>query len=352
MFRNIDSADALYRSRKLSSFARFVKSALTSAPEVVYVMDMAWSGVLAGAIAKLVRRCRMVVDTGDATYALARSIGRRNILQCWLVWMVEQIGLRFSDCIVVRGRYHRLYLRHRGFRSVVEIPDCVDAAPFELDPRATALRSALGLNGFLAVGLIGKLVWDRRHQICYGWDLVEALALLRDLPVKGVIIGDGDGRSHLERRAAELKVEDRLIFVPPVSIEEARTYIQVLDVGLSTQSDDLGGWVRTTGKLVQYLQENRFVLATEVGQASWVLPPEMLLPYSGAVDREHPRRLAGRLASFVRDPNQLKLAAIGSEIVCCHFDVKKLAPRLATALALAQRRAAITSSLNPKSGAA
>jgi glycosyltransferase involved in cell wall biosynthesis len=266
--------------------------------------------------------------------------------------MVEQIGLRFSDCIVVRGRYHRLYLRHRGFKSVVEIPDCADAAPFELDPRAAALRSALGLEGFLAVGVIGKLVWDRRHETCYGWDLVEALALLRDLPVKGVIIGDGDGRSHLERRAAELRVEDRLVFMPPVSIEEARTYVQVLDVGLSTQSDDLVGWVRTTGKLVQYLQQNRFVLATEVGQASWVLPREMLLPYSGAVDRDHPRRLAMRLASLIDDPSQLKLGAVGTEIVCSQFDVKKVAPRMAIALALARRRTPIKSSLNPKSGAA
>jgi glycosyltransferase involved in cell wall biosynthesis len=196
------------------------------------------------------------------------------------------------------------------------------------------------------------LVWDRRHEICYGWDLVEALAFLRDLPVKGVIIGDGDGRSHLERRAAALHIEDRVIFLPQVSIDEARTYLQVLDVGLSTQSDDLVGWVRTTGKLIQYLQQNRFVLATEVGQASWVLPREMLLPYSGPVDRDHPRRLAMRLASLIDDPSQLKLAAVGTEIVCSQFDVKKLAPRLAIALALAGQGAPIKFPMNPKSGAA
>ena len=49
-----------------------------------------------------------------------------------------------------------------------------------------------------------------------------------------------------------------------------------LDVVLSTQSNDVVGQVRTTGKLPLYMANGRFILATDVGEASLVLPDAWL----------------------------------------------------------------------------
>jgi hypothetical protein len=46
----------------------------------------------------------------------------------------------------------------------------------------------------------------------------------------------------------------------------------------SYQTGDLAGWVRTTGKLPLVLGVGRGVLATDVGEAHFVLPRDQLLP--------------------------------------------------------------------------
>jgi hypothetical protein len=50
-----------------------------------------------------------------------------------------------------------------------------------------------------------------------------------------------------------------------------------MDICLSTQTNDVVGWVRTTGKLPLYLAAGRYVLASRVGEAARVLPEEMLV---------------------------------------------------------------------------
>ena len=95
--------------------------------------------------------------------------------------------------------------------------------------------------------------------------------------------------------------------------------------------------MRTTGKLPLYLANNRFVLATDVGQASWVLPPEMRLPYQGVVDGEYPRRLATRLRGIAADRSQLALGSVGRNIVRTYFDARQMRTRLETCLGLHPR---------------
>ena len=67
-----------------------------------------------------------------------------------------------------------------------------------------------------------------------------------------------------------------------------------IDVCLSTQTNDVIGNVRTTGKLPLYLAAGRFVLASRVGEAARVLPPRCW-SIPRRLDPDYPAKLAERV---------------------------------------------------------
>jgi glycosyltransferase involved in cell wall biosynthesis len=316
-----------YRSqRKWRSLFVFTAQLLRLRPRICYVFDMAYSGVAAGVMYRLLGGSRLVIDTGDAITELAKSMGRGRVGLA-LTRLLEAVALRGADQTVVRGSEHREWLIRRGFDAVV-IPDGVEMDLFA--PREESeLRSRLGLDGMLAVGVVGSCIWNKRLQTCYGWDLVEAVRLLPDLPIKGVIIGDGDGVPVLRERCRRYGIEERILFLGRLPYEELPRYLGVLDVCLSTQTDDLAGRVRTTGKLPLYLASGRYILASRVGEAARVLGDDMLLDYHGMVDADYPARLAERLRRLVADRGMLRRGRDNVRLARERFDYDILAPRLA-----------------------
>jgi glycosyltransferase involved in cell wall biosynthesis len=292
-------------------------------PDVVYVMDLAVAGVTATLRWRMRHRAAVVIDTGDAVTALARSTGR-GPLALAATAALEHVGLRMADHVVVRGTRHQEMLNPRGHASTV-IPDGVDLDAFAaVDPRP--VREQLRLADTFVVGLLGSCTWNPRLQIAYGWDIVEALAFLRDVPVTVLLIGDGSGIAHLRQRAAALGVIDRLRFAGRRPLSDLPALLSACDICLSTQTNDLVGQVRTTGKLPLYLACERFVLATAVGEAARVLPSEMLLPYEGGIDRSYPGRLADRIRELL--PMAPLVSPTSRQIAAAHFDYDRLAAKV------------------------
>jgi len=319
----------------ISSFARWLRE---TTPDVVYVFDMGVAGVVAGAWRTLGRSTPLVIDTGDAIAALARSSGMRGPVGLLATSALERFSLRAADHVVVRGTFHRVLLAGQGIDATV-IPDGVNLAVFS--PRdGSAMRRALDLGDGLVVGLVGSSVWSPALGIAYGWDLIEMLAQVRDLPVRGLLVGDGSGIEHLRERARALGVEDRIVFAGRRPLTELPEILSACDVCLSTQTNDLPGNVRTTGKLPLYLACGRYVLASRVGEAARVLPAEMLVPYEGTVDKDYPSRLAERVRALAAAPLRLSLGAKGVAIARQHFDYDMLAGRLETVLTTVARRSA------------
>jgi glycosyltransferase involved in cell wall biosynthesis len=315
-------------SPKWKGISTFIQAALRHRPDVIYVMDTAYTGVIAGCLAKSWLDCKLITDTGDVAYELAKSVGTYSRKQLALIQWVEQMAMLRSDAIVVRGSYHKTWLEKQGIFKAVFIPDGVDKAEIEPIDRAESKRN-LGLDQYLVVGMIGNMAWSERHQICYGWDIVEALGLLQDLPVKALLVGDGDGRSILEQRVEALGIRDRLIFTGRVPYEELSQYLAAMDVCVSTQSNDLVGMVRTTGKLPLYLAHGKYVIATDVGEASRVLPSVgCLLPYEGVRDDQHPARLADHLRLLRKEPHRLQVSEAAQQVARDNFDYQLLAHRL------------------------
>jgi glycosyltransferase involved in cell wall biosynthesis len=289
-----------YRSPvKWKSIFSFIRSAIRFRPHVIYVVDVAYTGVLAGYVVKQLTRCKLIIDTGDVAYELAKSTGRYSSKQLFLIRWIEQLAIHSFDYVIVRGSYHKQWLEQQGIHSVAFIPDGVDTSVAKsVDTKI--IRQQLGLENSLVVGLVGTMAWSDHHQMCYGWDILEAMKLLADQPIKALLVGDGNGRSILEQRAQEWGIADRVIFTGQIPYTELPDYLSAMDVCISTQSNDLVGQVRTTGKLPLYLAYGKYVIATDVGEASRVLPTVgCLLPYHGIRDDSHPARLAAHLKQLL-----------------------------------------------------
>ena len=164
--------------------------------------------------------------------------------------------------------------------------------------------------------------------MCYGWDLIEAVRILRNNPVKAIIIGSGSGEKFLKAKAKEYGIAEKVIFIKRIPYEELPEYINTIDICLSTQSNDINGWVRVTGKLPLYLACARYILSTDVGEAHYVLPQKMLLPFNGNKDLEYPKRLAETIQRLLSNRRLLEEASKNREIALENFDYRKLSEKL------------------------
>lgn len=316
-----------HKTRAISEFARGLER---DRANVVYVLDLAYSGVAAALAHRARRGTPWVLDTGDAIHALAKSMGTRGRAGVLLTGALEQVALRTASAIVVRGTFHQELLARWGIASTViqDGVDCTQFAPLE----AGAQRARMAGPEELLVGVLGSCVWNPRLGVCYGWELVEALRLMPDAPVHGVLIGDGDGVGVLRERCRRYRLEDRMHFLGRLSYSELPQWMSAIDVFLSTQTDDVVGQVRTTGKLPLYLASGRHVLASRVGEAARVLPARMLLRHDGQVDPSYPFRLAERLRSLLERPRPFAPEGDLMRLARERFDYQVLGQRLARLL--------------------
>ncbi len=307
------------RAATLRAWSRDLRS---HPPELLYVLNTALPGVPLAIWKRLTSGIPYVLDTGDVIQEMARRSGIGAGGRLPLLAIIEQSAWRQADRIVVRGTRHRDYLHARGLPATL-IRDGY-AEDQEVSPaRIQALRSQWKLEGRFVVGLMGSLVWSPRLKICYGWDLIRALAELRDLSLSAVIIGDGNGRPWLEAEAQRLGVQDRLIFTGRIAYSDVPAYMRLLDVALSTQTNNLPGQVRTTGKIPEYMAAGCHILASRVGEAELLLPDAMLVPYEGEVDLAYPHRLAERIRGLATHPEQreLRLTLPAIAAATCSYEV-------------------------------
>ncbi len=321
------SINLLFRKENRLKTIRFYIKGITSLkPDIVYLMDFGFSTAVPVLVLKIFFSFKIILDTGDITYELFRSTGRGRFI--WLiVRILEPVIWKLSSAIIVRGIYYEEYLKNRGYKNVYYIPDGVDLEVFRpLD--VSELRRRYSLENMFIVGVVGSLNWVKKYNFCYGWELVSALRFLKDLPVKGIIIGDGTGLERLKGLSKEHGIEGMILFLGRVPYSELPQYINLMDICLSTQSNDIVGNVRTTGKLPLYMACNKYIFSTKVGTAKYVLPQEMLIDYTGVRDDEYPERLAKAIKEVINNRDKLKLNNSIRKIAEENFDYKKLSSRM------------------------
>jgi glycosyltransferase involved in cell wall biosynthesis len=296
LFEGREEAQVVYAGHGPRGVVRAIRALVIVRPKLVYLVDVGLSTTAAGSAARLLGS-KVVLDTGDLAFALARSTGSHSRVGLALVWGGEKLLMWLASHVVVRGVAHLSLL---GERPATFAPDL---APEEARPvSGAAVRQRLGLQEAFVVGLVGSLVRAPRLGVSYGWDLVEALPRT-SRRVHALIVGDGDALPDLRTRARALGVGRRCHFVGYVHPDEVAEWIGAMDAALSTQSNDPVGSVRTTGKLPLYLACGCPVLASDVGEARRLLGPlGWTIPYQGVVDRGYPARLAARIEDWAADP--------------------------------------------------
>jgi glycosyltransferase involved in cell wall biosynthesis len=103
-------------------------------------------------------------------------------------------------------------------------------AEFQLRPRNADLARRLDIDGRRVLLTLGRLAATEKLK---GFD--EVLEILPDLTrlypdITYLIVGEGDDRSRLERKARELKGVARVVFTGYVSEEEKRDLYSLADV--------------------------------------------------------------------------------------------------------------------------
>jgi glycosyltransferase involved in cell wall biosynthesis len=296
-------------------------------PSLIYLIDIGASTTIVAVVAWIVR-VDTIADTGDLAFELARTKGGRSRFALGVIYLGERFMVVSARCVVVRGLGHKALLPRQ---VTVYAPD---VAPNGAAPRVDAnLRRSLGLEDRFVVGLVGSLTLAPRLGTVYGWDLVEAIALLPD-DVSALIVGDGDGRDMLETKATSLGVRDRCVFVGRVPSVAAAACIGLMDAAISTQTNNRVGAVRTTGKLPLYLACGCPVLASDVGEARRLLGPlGWTIRYEGIVDAAYPTRLAGMIARWAQDPNGVAMRRRQAlEVSAQHFGVELVQARVQEAV--------------------
>jgi glycosyltransferase involved in cell wall biosynthesis len=105
------------------------------------------------------------------------------------------------------------------------------------------------------------------------------LPYLNRQDVSILIVGDGDGREHLQRRVPDVW-RDRVVFTGRVPEDEVVRTLNAMDVGFIAQTLDKLGRYRLTTKLPEYLASGLPVAMSPVPgffdyahAAGWALPP-------------------------------------------------------------------------------
>jgi glycosyltransferase involved in cell wall biosynthesis len=328
----------LYRDDygKLRSMVVLLRETRRLRPHLVYVELFGYSGVVGGMLAKLLFGPRLGIGNGDELTSTHVKAGRH--LRALIARGLELMLLSYADLWAAWSPYQARWLRRRGARNVVCVPGAVDREEIALVD-ASALKRRLGLDGQLVVGVVGYLSYSRELDMAPGWDLIEALHLLGDLPVSGLIVGDGPGLERLTRLAAGRGVLSRVAFTGRVPHHELAAYYSVLDVGLVTLSNDLDGKFTWTAKLPEYLACNVFPVMTDIDRSrSFVRRCGALLPFNGAKDPVYPARLAALIRELVEEPRLLQRRINGGAIASALMDFDVASRHLARGIARVTRK--------------
>lgn len=221
------------------------------------------------------RGIRYVLDTGDDPGSLAIGMGLSRRAS-GMRRSAERLMLTAAAGVVYRGHYHRLLLESRTRAPRSWIPD---TAPDWLYDVEWARGESLTLGTFGTTRLPAS-----PSERIYGQEVVEALLYNPDLT--SILVGRGAGLGVLQGRAHDLGVTERVRFSSALPTRDLLMLMSQAQWLTSIQSDDIAGWVRTTGKLPLALATGRCLISSNVGEAARILPRELLLPGERAPGEE------------------------------------------------------------------
>lgn len=221
---------------------------------VVAMTDPPLLGVPAAWICRR-RRAALVQWLQDVFPEVAAKMG--VIRNRWLLRRLQRLrddSLRASAAVVVIGDRMAEHLRAQcGVRAAV-IPNWAIAETAEISGQTSALRADWGLAGRFVVGYSGNL--GRVHRL---GELIEAAALLRDVPVlRLLLVGEGMQHAALMAQAQSHGLHN-VCFEPHQPRDRLPASLRVPDIHVVSLDESLEGLI-VPSKFVGVIAMGRPVL--------------------------------------------------------------------------------------------
>ncbi len=229
--------------------------------------------------------------------------------------LAERYTLAHADAAIAGNEEAAAVLRRKGFRRpVAVIPQFgVDPNRYRPDPsartaRAEIISSPVSDETFV-IGYLGRLVEQKGLLV-----LLQAVSSLSG-DWRLLLLGDGELRPTIERRAAELGIAQQLTIAPPVPSTEVPRWLNALDC-LVLPSLTRPNWKEQFGRvLVEAMACQVPVVGSDSGEIPNVIADAGLVAHEGDA-----AELGQRLASLMTDPAlRQRLAAAGRQRVLARY---------------------------------
>lgn len=241
---------------------------------------------------------------------------------CW----TEAMVLRRSRFFFPISVEVETVFRKKGYsaRSAV-LPLGIDLSVYHPQPDNAPLKARLGGDGQVLLGYVGRIVPEKGLMT-----LLQALAHIRELPWRLVMVGAGPFAAQFDAQAAALGLTDRITRAGFVPHEQAPQYLSAFDL-LVLPSETQPNWKEQFGRVVI---EAMACGTPVVGSDSGEIPNLIRDTGGGLVFKERqPQDLADRLATLIRDPSlRARLATAGREAVAARYSLSALAAKFAATI--------------------
>jgi hypothetical protein len=249
------------RARKRQAARVVLREIRVRKPDLVVMEGTGLAGGLAVIAARALSGTRYVVSSGDAVGPYWRLssplLGPAGGLYERLLCRLSAGYIGWSPYLVGRA-------------LTLGAPRAMTAAHWASAPGSrdgARVRRRLGIpEEAIVFGIAGSITWSPRVEYCYGQELVTAVLRTDRDDVRVLVVGDGDGRVHLERLAGA-ELGRRVIFTGRVSHIDVGAHVQAMDVASLPQSVDGVGSFRYTTKLSEYLEARVPVVTSQIPAA-------------------------------------------------------------------------------------
>ncbi len=329
-FKKRINSHIFYREGGMFNFFTQFKKINSINPQFFYILDVGQRGLLTYLLLRLFgKKPELIIDTGDIPYEILKLHKPFSILNIYMMYFVEKILFKLSSKIIVRGSYHQKILKK--YKKVYLIPDGVFTKDFAHPNKKEifTLRKKFNPKSYVTVGLLGSINFLKRLKTCSGEETLEILEILKDYPLKGIIIGDGDGFNYLKSLIEKKNLQGKVELLGRVEYSKVPEYLNLIDICLIPLSDHISMRVRTTGKFPLYLASNRYIISTQVGDAKkYIKENGKIIYYSGLKDNTWTKRVSQEIEKILKKPSLLKKSSVGFKIAKENLDYNLLFEKL------------------------
>ncbi|MGA8148707.1 MAG: TIGR04063 family PEP-CTERM/XrtA system glycosyltransferase [Gallionellaceae bacterium] len=197
--------------------------------------------------------------------AVDHGTSREGGLRYLLTRSLETYAIKRADAVTTICEGLRSDIIQRGISAdkVTVIPNAVDIEKFAVGGTADAtLKSQLGLTDSRLIGFIGSFyAYEGLDILLRAFSLI----LVKAPDVRILLVGGGPEETNLRQLAANLGIDDKVVFTGRVPHEQVQRYYDLLDVlvypRLSMRLTDLV----TPLKPLESMAQGRLLVASDVG---------------------------------------------------------------------------------------